>query len=217
VTRIAAVVAAGELVEGDAETIAHASLVVAADGGAHALDGLGVAPQLLVGDLDSVDPELVDRLAATGTDVERHPVDKDCSDTELAVEAARAAGADEVVLVGAIGGARLDHALSNVLLAADPAYGGTVSVARGRSRMHALHAGDTRTLAGQPGDLVSLLAVGGDATGVTTRGLRWPLSDATLAVGRSRGLSNEITARPATVAVAGGTLLVIETPRGGSV
>ena len=62
---------------------------------------------------------------------------------------------------------------------------------------------------------MTLLPLGGDAYGVTTQGLRWSLDAATLAVGRSRGLSNEVTARPASVSLEQGTLIVIETAREG--
>jgi thiamine pyrophosphokinase len=210
----AVVVAAGEIDPADAARVDAADLTIAADGGAESLDRAGRRPQLLIGDLDSVDPALVGRLELAGTRVERHPTDKDASDTELAVEAAFAAGATEVTIVGATGGERLDHELANLLLLADRAFAGRgLSAARGGARVAALHGGDRRELAGEPGDLVTLLAVGGDAVGVTTDGLRWPLDAATLALGRSRGLSNEIASRPASVRLESGVLLVIETDR----
>ena len=118
------VVAAGDLDPTDASVVDEADLVIAADGGATALDRIGRRPDRLVGDLDSTDPALVERLAAAGTDVERHATDKEASDTELAIAAARAAGADEVVLLGATGGDRLDHELANLLLLADRGLAG---------------------------------------------------------------------------------------------
>ena len=187
------VVASGELAESDAAWLDDADLVIAADGGAGSLDRLGRAPDVVVGDLDSVDPRLVARLAAAGTTVERHPVDKEASDTELAVEMALGAGADAVVLLGAVGGDRLDHQLANLLLLADPSLAGhDVRAVRGSTQVRAINRGERLDLEGSSGDLVTLLPVGGDATGVTTVGLRWPLDGATLALGRSRGLSNEV-------------------------
>src|SRR5688500_13354490 len=117
------VVASGTLAPGDERWLDGADLVMAADGGAASLDRLGRRPDRLVGDLDSADPELVERLGATGTRVERHPVDKDSSDTELALDAALAEGAERIDLVGATAGDRLDHELANLLLLADPAFG----------------------------------------------------------------------------------------------
>ena len=206
------VVASGELAESDAALLDDADLVIAADGGAGSLDRLGRAPDALVGDLDSVDPRLVARLAAAGTTVERHAVDKDASDTELAVEMALGAGAASVVVLGAVGGERLDHELANLLLLADPALAGhDVRAVRGTAQVRAVSGGERLALDGSSGDLVTLLPVGGDATGVSTEGLRWALDGATLAIGRSRGLSNEVVGSPASVRVTHGTLLVIET------
>ena len=212
----AVVVAAGDLDAADAGLLEGASLVIAADGGAASLDRLGVRPHVLVGDLDSIEEELVTRLEAAGTRVERHPADKDASDTELAVGAALDAGATDVVLLGATGGARLDHELANLLLLADRELARVeISAVRGGARVMALHAGTSRALSGGAGDLVTLLPVGGDAGGVTTTGLRWPLAGATLTLGRSRGLSNEVISPPASVALDSGVLLVIETALGG--
>ena len=212
------VVASGELGESDARWLDDADLVIAADGGAGSLDRLGRAPDVLVGDLDSVDAGLVARLAAAGTTVERHPVDKEASDTELAMEMALGAGAAAVVLLGAVGGDRLDHELANLLLLADPSLAGRdVRAARGMTQVRAVSGGGRLDLDGSSGDLVTLLAVGGDASGVTTVGLRWPLDGATLALGRSRGLSNEVVEAPASVRLTHGTLLVIETASRGDI
>lgn len=205
------VVASGDLDEGDASLLDAADLVIAADGGAESLDRLGRRPDVLVGDLDSTDAALVRRLAAAGTRVHRHPADKEASDTELALEVATAAGATAVVLLGAAGGLRLDHELANLLLLADPALAGRdVRLVHRGSEVGVVRSGERAVLGAGPGDLVSLLPIGGDATGVTTQGLRWPLEAATLRLGRSRGLSNEVVATPASVRLERGTLLVVE-------
>lgn len=206
------VVASGEPVAADAAWLDRADLVVAADGGAAWLDRVGHRPDLLVGDLDSADPALVERLARDGTAVERHPADKDASDTELAIAAARERGATEIVVVGALGGIRLDHELANLLLLADAGVTGDVPlrIVRGGTTVRHLGGGGRLTLDGGAGRTVSLLPLGGDAIGVTTHGLRWPLVGATLRVGRSRGLSNEVVAAPASVSLERGALLVVE-------
>jgi thiamine pyrophosphokinase len=211
------IVAGGELDPGDADRLDGADLVIAADGGASALDALGRRPDRLVGDLDSVDPALVVRLEGDGVPVDRYPRDKDASDTELALAAAIAAGATELVLLGAIGGARLDHELANLLLVADPDHASRdLRAVRGGTTVRAVHGGRHLELVGTAGDLVTLLPLGEGAHGVTTGGLRWALSDATLTLGGSRGLSNVVDSAPASVSLERGTLLVVETTAQGA-
>ena len=208
----AVVVASGELAASDETWLDDADLVIAADGGAGSLDRRGRRPHLLVGDLDSTDAALVERLASTGTRVERHPVDKDASDTEIALRAAITAGATEIVLLGATGGHRLDHELANLFLLADPSLAGRdVRLVHGASTARVLRGGGELELVGTVGDLATLLPLGGDAVGVTTDGLRWALHRATLGMGGSRGLSNEVVETPASVRLEHGTLLVVET------
>ena len=206
------VVASGDLDRMDGAWLDRADLVFAADGGAQSLDRLGRRPDRLIGDLDSVEPALVERLVAAGVVIDRYPSDKEASDAELAVEAALQAGAAEVVLLGAFGGSRVDHELANVLLLADPALAGrNVRAVRASAQVRAIHGGELLVIGGAVGETVTLLPVGGDATGVTTEGLRWPLQAATLRMGRSRGLSNEVASVAASVQIELGTLLVVET------
>ncbi len=208
------VVAAGTLDVADARWLDVADVVIAADGGATSLDAWSRRPDRLIGDLDSVDAALVERLARDGTTVERHPVDKEASDTELAIDAAFDAGATSVTLIGAVGGDRLDHELANMLLLADPRFTSRdLCAVQGSTVVRALHGPASAGVDGRPGDLVTLLPVGGDAGGVTTDGLRWPLDGATLRMGRSRGLSNEVVRGGGSVRIEHGTLLIIETSK----
>jgi len=207
-----AVVASGAMAEGDARWLDAADLVIAADGGSASLEALGRTPHRLIGDLDSADTAHVTRLDAAGVAIERHPADKEATDTELALRAAIEAGATEIVLLGALGGRRLDHELANLLLLADPRLDAVdARIVRGRTTARVIGDGASLPLEGKPGGIVSLLPIGGDADGVTTEGLRWPLSRATLGFGASRGISNEITTPPASVSLERGRLVVIET------
>jgi len=212
------VVASGETADGDAAWLEDADLVIAADGGATWIASLGRAPDRIVGDLDSVDSTTVERLAAEGSAVERHPRDKEASDTELAVEAARRAGGTSIVLLGCLGGERLDHEIANLLLLAEPAIADLdVRAVRGPTTARAIHGGRGRCAIGAAaGDVVSLLPLGGDAVGVSTEGLHWALERSTLAVGRSRGLSNVVDHVPAFVSLESGVLLVIQTSTQGA-
>ena len=207
----AVIVASGEFDASDAAWLAGADLVVAADGGANTLERLGRRPDLLIGDMDSIEPALVGRLESTDARIVRHPTDKDASDTELAVDAAIEAGATEIVLLGAMRGDRLDHALANLLLLAGARPAGReVRAVHGATRVRAVRGGASIALEGEIGDQVSLLPIG-EATGVTTTALRWPLVGATLPMGTSRGISNVIDGPAAAVRLDGGMLLVVET------
>jgi thiamine pyrophosphokinase len=208
---LAVVVADGEPSAEDASRLGTADLVVAADGGARWLESTGRLPDLVVGDMDSLEPAAEQRLEAGGSRIVRHAVEKNASDTELALVEALAAGADSVVLVGALRGQRIDHELANVLLLTDPRFASrNIRIAQGRRTVRALSGGGRLVIDSPVGATVTLLAVGGDAIGITTRGLRYPLKGETLRMGSSRGLSNEVVERRASVRLEIGSLLVVE-------
>ena len=197
-----------------------AALVVAADGGVRHAAAFGLKVDLWVGDGDSTDAAALERLAAAGVAIDRAAVDKDESDTELALLAAVEAGADLVTILGGLGGARIDHAIANVALLQHPALVGRDArlYDHAGARLSLLVGPDhrglpgARELTGRVGDLVSLIPLGESAHDVTTEGLRYPLDGDTLLVGLARGLSNVRLAPTARVAVGTGRILVIETP-----
>src|SRR5690349_18556464 len=172
-------------------------LVVAADSGLDHAQLLGFHTDLLVGDLDSVDPSRLREARERGTKVEHHPAEKDATDLELALEAARARGALRVTVVGG-GGGRLDHLLANVLLLAAPRFGDLeIDALLPPARIAVVRSHNP--LLGRPGELCTLLPAGGPAEGVTTTGLRYPLRDERLPAGTTRGVSNLFVETTATV------------------
>jgi thiamine pyrophosphokinase len=187
-------------------------LVIAADGGARHAATLGLRIARWVGDGDSISAGELDRLAAEGIRIDRAPVDKDETDAELAVRAALDEDPARVTILGALGGTRLDHELGNVWLLAHPGLDGRDAVLLGARTRIRLAGPGRADLGGRVGDLVSLLPFGGDASGITTRGLRYPLVDEPLLSGPSRGLSNVRDAPDAELAIGFGRLLIVETP-----
>ena len=192
--------------------------VIAADGGYARAVGIGLAPTVLVGDLDSLDGTHVDAAAAAGVTILRFPAAKDESDTELALVEAVRLGATRITVLGAFGGARLDHALANLWLLAHPALDAVPVVlldATTRASLVSAPGPDggavERDLAGRVGATVSLLPFAADVIGVTTLGLRYPLRGEPLAPGPARGLSNVGERPDAAVRVERGRLLVVET------
>lgn len=211
------VVADGRLDEAQlrAEAGPPGALVIGADGGAGRAHRAGVRVHLVVGDLDSIERDTLDLLAASGARVRRARPDKDESDTELALLAALDAGLVPIVVLGALGGPRLDHELANLLLLAHPALDDRdVVIVDGPTTIRRIgtHEGPGAiAVQGQPGDVLTLLPLAGPVEGVTTQGLRYPLRGETLLPGPARGLSNELLGSSASVATLRGRLLVIHT------
>ncbi|HOG48481.1 MAG TPA: thiamine diphosphokinase [Anaerolineae bacterium] len=208
---IAVIVAHGDLiVTPEVEALVRrAGLLIAADGGAAAALSQGWWPHVLVGDLDSAPPEVRAQVEAHGAEVRQYPPRKDETDTELALRLALARGAEDIYLLGALGD-RTDHTLANLLLLALPELAGVrVTIVAGRQRICAVRG--QAEIAGHVGDVVSLLPIGGDAAGIWTTGLEYPLQGGTLYLGAPRGISNILTAPVATVRVERGLLLAVVT------
>jgi thiamine pyrophosphokinase len=205
----AVIIANGEL--GAADTIrscaAEADLLIAADGGtAHCL-ALGLKPHLIVGDLDSLEPETHAFFEQAGARFEVHPTHKDETDLELAVRAAMREGAHEATLVAALG-ARWDQSLANILLLAHPDFSPlTLRLVEGPDTFWIVRR--QATVRGQCGDRLSLLPLSADVAGVTLTGLEYPLAESALRFGFTTGVSNRLVAPEATITVRQGTLLAI--------
>ncbi len=185
--------------------------VIAADGGSAYAGPLGLRIDAVVGDLDSLSEGMGARLRAQGVDVEQAPAAKDETDLELALLHAVRQGATHIAVIGAMGG-RLDMTLANVLLLVHPALDGVhVELWHGDQTAWLIRPpGDDVT--GQPGDTISLIPLGGDADGVSTHGLAYPLRSETLAFGPARGVSNIFEGVEARVDLRGGLLLAVHTP-----
>jgi len=189
--------------------IAPTDRLIAADGGARHCRALGLRPHVLIGDLDSVSPAELAALETSGTQVLRHPVRKDQTDLELALDLAIRDGADDILILAALG-ARWDHTLANVFLLARPGLGAArVRLADGRQTISLLRGPGHISLDGHPYDTVSLIPIGGDALGVTTTGLEYPLTDSTLKFGSTLGVSNALVEARATVALQEGLLVCV--------
>ena len=175
--------------------------VIAVDAGFAHLEAIGVAPDMAVGDFDSLG------YVPKARRVSRHPVKKDKSDMELAMEKAVAWDHDELVIYGALG-ARLDHTLANLQLFARFSERDVYVTAIGDTYAVRLLTGpDVIELPVTQGT-VSVFSANDTARGVIERGMAYSLDDEPLSNRTSRGLSNELTGEEATVAVEQGTLYV---------
>ncbi|MCX6035094.1 MAG: thiamine diphosphokinase [Chloroflexi bacterium] len=181
--------------------------ILAADGGTRLVLSLGLAPSVIIGDLDSLTDNDRRELDMAGTEIQRYPRDKNETDFELALHYTAEAGYREILIVAALGN-RLDQTLGNLALLTDPSLAGLdVRVDDGVEQAYFVR---TQTqVEGRPCDLVSLIPWGGEVTGVATVGLRWPLRGETLYPYQTRGISNEILGETASVSLKSGLLLVV--------
>lgn len=183
--------------------------LIAADGGARHAFALGRRLDAVVGDLDSLEPAVVNGLVDAGVTIKRYPVAKDQTDLELAIEFALQQGATEVVLLGAIGD-RLDQTLANLLILAQRDWPVQLLLVERNQIAQLVRPGQLVTLQARVGDTVSILPLSNVVTGITYTGMRYPLHDATLRLGSTRGISNEVSTVPATVTITTGRLLLIQ-------
>jgi thiamine pyrophosphokinase len=196
----------GDFPANDSLMIEEDDFLVAVDGGLRHLLFLGLTPQLLIGDLDSVTPHDLDSCMQWGIEILRFPPEKDETDLELAVLDALQRGFNDIVITCAVGG-RLDHTLGNLSLLGLPELKGIhTRISHGATTIYLVNR--RIDLPTSPGALISLLPWGEAVQGVTTSGLQYPLKDASLYPWRTRGLSNVATSNQISVTVKSGQLLL---------
>ncbi len=189
-------------------TVAPNDVVVAADSGYDHAMTLGARVDVLVGDLDSISDIGLEHAKARGVDVRAFPRNKDATDLELGIQAAIDLGANSIDIHGGEDG-RIDHFLGVALLLSHDRWEPTDIVWHtGTGTVRKVTNRRPLVTSVSVGDTVSLLPVG-DALGVTTTGLRWPLEGARVERGTSLGMSNEAIAETITVTVDEGILLVV--------
>lgn len=193
------IVGAGEM-GGARIDVRAGDYLIAADAGYSEALAQGLAPDLAVGDFDSLGrvPE--------GVEVVRHPVMKDDTDMMLAIKLGFERGFTRFFIYGALGG-RLDHTLGNIQALMYIANRGGQGWIIGDACLTAIRNGETRFKASAQG-MISVFCLSQPAKGVTLEGLLYPLSDYTMESDIALGVSNEFIGQPARVAVTDGTLVI---------
>ena len=182
----------------------EAELIVAADSGYDIAVQAGFSVDVLVGDMDSIETEMLPGHVI----VERHSPHKDATDLELAFDRVIEDSPDRIVVVGGAGG-RVDHELAIAALLCSAKWDAVDEIdwVTDRGWSHVIRR--RRVIHGDVGGLVSLLPIGGPVTGVTTKGLKWNLTDATMYPGTTWGVSNEFTSPVADIRLRSGCLLAV--------
>lgn len=207
----AIIIANGPLKEAQSarRVIQEGDLLIAADGGARHCLNLGLIPDILIGDFDSLNQDELATLQSTGVQVIRHPAKKDYTDLELAVRHAVSLGFTEIQVIGALG-ARWDQTIANIFLPANNDLSGIrMRMIDGNQEVTLMRDEDQLTVHGKAGDILSLIPLGGDALGVTTQGLEYALNRETLYFGATRGISNVLLNQTAKIHLRAGYLLCI--------
>jgi len=171
------------------------------------MDHLGIEPNLLIGDLDSIDEQRLHQIDAQGIEIRKFPEDKNQTDLELALDAALQIPPSAIWIVAALGG-RLDQTLGNIFLLTRSDLAQTdVRLIDGKQEVFLIR--NTTVIHGAVGQQVSLLPLGSPAEGIQTEGLAYPLVDETLYPDRTRGISNQMSGPVAKVSLTKGQLLCV--------
>lgn len=188
--------------------VENSDYVICADGAANYLKSLNIFPNLLVGDLDSINNDTLEWIKNSEVELKQFPVKKDMTDTELAIEFALKQSPNKINIIGAIG-SRMDHSLGNIML------------------LYKIHKMDIKAriinemndititnsiikVEGKAGQTISIIPIGGNVKGVTLEGLEYPLTNHNIDMGSSLGISNRFINNTATISVKEGILLVVK-------
>ncbi len=192
---------AAQLVRGD-------DRIISVDGGMRHVQALGLKSYLIIGDMDSILPDLLLSAQQDGIEILRFPSEKDETDLELAIQLVQQRGFTECLVIGALGG-RIDQTLANIwLLLSGQQADFKMVFDDGCERLSMVT--DALTIIGTPGDIISLIPFGSPVSGITTAGLAYPLVDETLYPEKTRGLSNVMTAEEVEIRVGSGRLLCVQ-------
>lgn len=181
--------------------------IICADGGTRHALALNLKPDLVIGDMDSIQKNQWQKLQKSGISVELFSRDKNETDLELAVTRAVEMNPEQIIIVAALGG-RLDQTLGNITLLANPQLSAfDIRLDDGMEEIFLCR--DQVQVHGRSGDIVSLIPWQGDVSGVTTKDLKWRLDQETLYPDRTRGISNEMTGNTASISIGSGLLLIV--------
>jgi thiamine pyrophosphokinase len=178
--------------------------ILCADGGTRHALALGLVPNVIVGDMDSL-PENYSPSTFNGEFV-LFPKDKNETDLELAINHAITLSPHQILILAALGG-RMDQTLANIALLSNLQLA-TCDIRLADGVEEIFFCRDQAKVEGRSGDIVSLIPWQGEVTGVFTENLRWHLHHETLYPEKTRGISNEMTADVATVSIKSGLLLI---------
>jgi thiamine pyrophosphokinase len=204
-----AIVSNGDIIDHEIhrEIIESCDYIVCADGGARHLRAMNVSPNVIVGDLDSMSDDELEYFSERNIEFYKFPARKDFTDSDLAVRYALEKGCSEIVMLGCIG-SRMDHTIANITLLLPLLERGIKArVVDEHNEIFVIN--DSVLVEGEPGRFVSLIPLSATVEGITLSGFEYPLENATLEMGSSLGVSNQLKDQQGYITIKSGNLLVI--------
>lgn len=208
------VIASGGQIESNSisfyrDIIADSDYIIGVDSGTKHILELGFVPNIVVGDLDSIDTKTLDTIKKLKIKIIKFDSRKDFTDTEIALNQAMKENPENIIIIGGIGD-RIDHTLGNIhLLKCAIENGYKAKIVNKGNEIQLVK--DFITIVGNKNDVVSLIPLTNEVNGIVTENLFYPLKDETLSIGTTRGISNVLIEDYATIQVKSGLLLVIRT------
>lgn len=186
-----------------------ADLIICADGGADYAMQSSIVPDILIGDLDSISSDVLSYFTQKDVRIEKYPVEKDYTDTEICIEKAINLGASMICIASGVGG-RIDHSLGNIFLLSSMANKGIEGYIATDHEYVYICRGEI-SIRGHIGDIISIIPLSSTARGLHTRGLKYSLTDGEIPFGRALGISNLMTSESCAIRISEGEILVIKT------
>lgn len=185
--------------------------IICADGGAKHLIRMDIIPNVIIGDLDSINEEDKKEFIEKKVEFQKFPPNKNATDTELALDFALSHNPSEIILIGSLG-SRMDHSIANVTLLKkilDSNIKG--KIINENNEIYIMNTKNNEMLlSGENDEYLSLIPLCNKVKGITLEGFKYPLYDAEICMGSSIGVSNEFANKQATIKIREGLLLVIK-------
>lgn len=182
--------------------------IIGADGGCNHLNNMGILPNYIIGDLDSIDKELISYYENKNIIFKKFPTHKDETDSQLCVYLAKDLGAKKIDFIGSLGG-RIDHSLANIgFMYHVYEMGIEPRIITNEEEIYILH-NEKRIIKGKKGNTISILALKDNALGVTLQNLEYPLDNAEIEYLSPLGISNVMLEDECIISVKEGYLLVV--------
>lgn len=190
------------------KTLLDSDLIICADGGLKYLDKISIDPDILLGDFDSANEELVKKYRSRNITILDYPTRKDATDSELAIDLAIEKNANEVILIG-VTGSRFDHTLTNMhLLKKFNESGIKAKIINDKNEIY--YVNKNITISGNIGEQISIIPISEELIGINTFGLEYPLCDESLIFQSSRGVSNVFSSTEVRIEIKEGEYFLIK-------